>query len=613
MKKTFGNWGQILGNSQLHLALRAYWPLVLLVSLNMLAQAGLTLVQPWPIRTMIDHVVENPTHAHGTAGWDLFRFVVSSVNGFLTSSDFDFLFKGIGILLIICLLSSILLYFQNIILARLGQKAVLYIRQNLFSQLIFFPHSFFEKAQTGDLTSRIFKDTAEVQDIVESLITLVVRSVPTVLGILVVCFALDWVYALTFVFVIPLVYWVNAVFIRRTKDAVRQQRSIEGRMASDVQEALYYHKAVATLSLEDNLVKGFLRNGSQSALYGVQAGRFQGLLTSSIDLLVGGTSVLVLFVGVLRIMHGCLTVGQLMVFLSYLNSIFKPIREISKFASRIASSAAALERIEEITRVNPEELGATELPDAVEAPPFRGDIQLEGVTFGYQSNRDVLENFSLAISAGQNVAVVGPSGSGKSTILQLFTRLYDPQKGQIKIDGIDIRNFKHASLRKQMAVVLQESFIFNATIEENIAIAKPGATRREVVKAAKAAAADDFIRGLPQGYDTPLGEGGAGLSGGQKRRLSVARAFLRNAPIVLLDEPTTGLDPTSEQEVMEGLRRLTKGKTTIVVTHQLSTATDADLIVVLTDGKILESGTHEELWKRDGAYRQLWDAEHGGN
>jgi len=271
-----------------------------------------------------------------------------------------------------------------------------------------------------------------------------------------------------------------------------------------------------------------------------------------------------------------------------------------------------MERIEEITRVNPEELGATELSDAVEAPPFRGDIQLKGVTFGYQSDHRVLENFSLAISAGQNVAVVGHSGSGKSTILQLFTRLYDPQQGQIKIDGVDIRSFKLASLRKQMAVVLQDSYIFNATIEENIAIAKPGAARSEVIKAAKAAAADDFIRELPQGYDTPLGEGGAGLSGGQKRRLTVARAFLRNAPIVLLDEPTTGLDPTSEQELMEGLKRLTKGKTTIVVTHQLSTVTDADLIVVLSDGKILESGTHQELWKRDGAYRQLWEAEHGG-
>jgi ATP-binding cassette subfamily B protein len=227
---------------------------------------------------------------------------------------------------LIYLSNSILLYLQNVSLAKLGQQVVLRIRENLFSQLISLPASFFEQRKTGDLTSRISKDTAEVQDLLESILTISVRSLPTVMGILIVSFVLDWIYALTFVFVIPVVYWANAVFTRRIKKAIRQQKSIEGEMASSVQEAFYQHKAVATLSLEDDVVDNFLESGRQSAFHGVQAGRFEGILTASLDLIVGATSLLVLFVGILRIMHGCLTVGQLLVFLAYLNSLFKPIR-----------------------------------------------------------------------------------------------------------------------------------------------------------------------------------------------------------------------------------------------------------------------------------------------
>ena len=351
------------------------------------------------------------------------------MKGFFYSQDFDFLYKGVGILLAIHLINSILLYFQNISLSRLGQQVVLHIRKNLFAQMMTLPQSFFEKAQTGDLTSRISKDTADTQDILESFITIFVRSVPTVIGILIVSFTIDWIYALTFVLVIPAVYWANFILTRRTKEAMRRQRRIEGEMASNVQEAFYYHKAIATLSLESDIVDDFMESSRQSASHGLEAGRSQAILTSALTLLIGITSLFVLFVGILRILHGCLTVGQLMVFLSYLNSIFGPIREISKFTGRIAKSAAALERIEEIARLNPLEIGAVELPGAVEARSFRGNIAWKDVTFGYQPDQAVLQNFSLAISSGQKVAFVGESGSGKSTVLQLLMRLYDPQHG----------------------------------------------------------------------------------------------------------------------------------------------------------------------------------------
>ncbi len=612
MKDRFLKWNIRLRSSQLYLALKAHRLLVLIVSLTMVAQTGLILVQPWPIRMMIDHVVANPDQGHDMAvKYGLLRFTFSTIKGFFYSQDFDFLYKGVGILLAIHLINSILLYFQNISLSQLGQKVVLQIRKNLFTQMITLPQSFFEKAQTGDLTSRISKDTADTQDILESFITIFVRSVPTVIGILIVSFSIDWIYALTFVLVIPAVYWANFILTRRTKKAMRKQRRVEGEMASNVQEAFYYHKAIATLSIESDIVDDFMESSRESASHGMDAGRSQAILSSALALLIGITSLFVLFVGILRILHGSLTVGKLMVFLSYLNSIFGPIREISKFTGRIAKSAAALERIEEIARLNPLEIGAVELPRAKEARSFRGNIAWKDVTFGYQPEQAVLQNFSLAISSGQKVAFVGESGSGKSTILQLLMRLYDPQHGHISIDGVDIRSLKLPSLRNQMAVVLQDSYIFNMSIGENIAIGNPGATRQKIEEAAKAAEAHDFIGLLPEGYETTLGEGGAGLSGGQKRRLAIARAFLRNAPITLLDEPTAGLDAESEQKVAEAVQRLSKGKTTLIVTHQLATVLDADLIVVLSEGKIVESGSHGELLEMGGLYKRLWETQQG--
>ena len=315
MKDRFKNWSVNLRSSQLYLALKTNRLLVVLISITMVAQTGLILVQPWPVRMMIDHVVANPGHGQDLAiKYDLFRFIVSTVKGFFYSNDFDFLYKGVGILFAIHLTNTVLLYFQNLSLSRLGQQVVLHIRKNLFAQMMTLPQSFFEKARTGDLTSRISKDTADTQDILESFITIFVRSVPTVIGILIISFSIDWIYALTFVLVIPVVYWANLILTRRTKDAMRRQRRTEGKMASSVQETFYYRKAIATLSMEDDIVDDFMESSRKSASHGMEAGRSQAILTSVLSLLVGITSLFVLFVGILRILHGCLTVGQLMVF-----------------------------------------------------------------------------------------------------------------------------------------------------------------------------------------------------------------------------------------------------------------------------------------------------------
>ncbi len=597
-------------SSHLASATRRHWKVALWVVAAMTGQTLLTLAQPWPLRSMIDHVVKHPAEAHDLAArYNLMEFILISVRGFFHEDRLHFLFQGIFLLALIYCGSALLLYVQNMALARLGQRVVLTLREKLFSHLVSLPHTFFEKARTGDLTSRISRDTADAQEILESVLTVFVRSLPTVAGILIVSFTIDWIYALTFLMVIPVVYWANVFFSSRTREAVRKQRRIEGALASNVQEAFYFHKAVASLSLENEIVDEFLEGGRESAEHAVRAGRFQGMLAASMDMLVGTTSLLVLFVGVLRIIHGCLTVGQLMVFLSYLNSLFKPIREVSKFAGRWAKSAAALERIEEIMALNPQEMGASDLPHAVPAPRFRGHVEFRNVWFGYQKNHPILRDLSLTVAPGERVALVGDSGSGKSTILHLLMRLYDPDMGMVAIDGRNIRDFTLASLRNQMAVVLQDSYIFRTTVRENIGMAKPGASEDEIVVAARAAGAHDFILGLPQGYDTQLGEGGGGLSGGEKRRLAIARAFLRDAPIVILDEPTVGLDATAEKRVMEAIGRLTQGRTTFMVTHQLATIIDFDKILVLSNGLVVESGRHEELIQADGTYRRLWESQ----
>jgi ATP-binding cassette subfamily B protein len=354
MKNRFIHWTQTALNSQLYLALRGHRALTAAVVLCLMGQMILTLAQPWPVRAIIDYVAESPTISHDVQpSGGIARFLATGISQFASSYNVGFLLTNLSMLLGVYLLNAILLYVQNVGLARLSQQVILRVRGNLFSHLIFLPHRFFDGARTGDLTSRISKDTADIQDMLEALLTVSIRSVPLILGILLVSFTMDWVFALMLVLVVPMAYFANALFMQRTRDTVRSQMRIEGVLASNVQEAFYNHRAVATLSLENEVIGGFLQEGRQSALHGTRAGRLQGILTASMDALVGITSMFVLLVGALRILHGSLTIGQLTIFIAYVNNLFKPIREITKFANRLAKSGSALERIEEIMRLQP--------------------------------------------------------------------------------------------------------------------------------------------------------------------------------------------------------------------------------------------------------------------
>jgi subfamily B ATP-binding cassette protein MsbA len=334
----------------------------------------------------------------------------------------------------------------------------------------------------------------------------------------------------------------------------------------------------------------------------LRARRIKARLSPAVDIIVAGGTCVVLYYGATLVVAGQLTPGSLVVFLFYLGKMYKPMRDLSKMADTVSKSVVGMERVTEVIKTRDV---VSNLPRAKRAPRFKGQIEFDNVSFGYRKDQLVLRDLTFKIKPGQFVALVGPTGGGKSTIIGLIPRFYDPTAGAVKIDGADVRSFTMKSLRERMSFVLQETLLFNAPIWQNIAYGKPEATRQEIIRAARLANADEFIERLPEGYSTVVSERGASLSGGQRQRIAIARAIIRDSPVLILDEPTTGLDAASEQLVMQAIDRLTQDKTSIVIAHRLATISRADVIFVVKDGRIVETGCHQELQALGGLYATL--------
>jgi ATP-binding cassette subfamily B protein len=593
MKKTH------LSSSELFSVLKGEKKLLLVLVIVLSLQATMSMVQPWPLQVIFDNVIlDKPPST-----------LLIRLTGPLREIVFQNLLAiMVFLLLAVALLNGVALYVQNIRSTRLIQRVVHRLRVRLFAHIIGLPVAYFDKVGAGEIVSRVVSDTANVQSAVEGGIILVFRSIPTFLGIFVIMLWVDLPFALLTLLLLPFVGFGTLFFGRKVKSASRAKRRYDAQVATVAELATRTHRSLKLLGLKEQEVQRLEEKGLASREAAVEAGFWQGFYTSSTNVaLTAGTALMVL-IGVFRIRAGQITPGELLVFMSYLRSMFKPVREVTKYFNKIAKALASNERIEEVMATTPCDLNVCETAGVTSMPPFEREIGFDNVSFGYEPGVRILENVHFRVRQGQKVAIIGDSGSGKSTVLSLIPRFFDPAEGRILMDGEDIRSYSLKSLREQIAVVPQEQIIFYTTVRENIALGKPEVevAEKEITEAAVKANAHGFIVNLPQGYETELGTGNTHLSGGQAKRILIARALLRDGPIVLLDEPTAGLDPFSEAKVMEAFDRLMERRTIIVVTHYLPLITNADLIVVLKNGTVAEQGDHQSLVEKGDIYYHFW-------
>jgi subfamily B ATP-binding cassette protein MsbA len=392
-------------------------------------------------------------------------------------------------------------------------------------------------------------------------------------------------------------------FTRRIKKSSRAVRKKESELLSVVEEVLTSVRVVKAFAREDYEERRFASRSRDNLETALEARSIKAKLSPLVEVIVALGTCLVLWYGARLALSNQLSVSLLVVFLTYLGMMYKPMRDLSKMTDTVSKASVGFERIQEVLEI---ESRVRDLPGAQKAPRLKGKIEFENVSFSYKEDSPVLKDISFKIEPGQVAAVVGPSGTGKTTIISLIPRFYDPKSGQVKIDGKDVRQFTMKSLREQISFVLQDTLLFRAPIWENIAYGKPQASRGEIIRAAEVANAHEFIEKMPEGYDTMLGERGVTLSGGQRQRIAIARAVIRDTPILVLDEPTTGLDAESEAAVIEALERLMKNRTTVLIAHHLGTIQHADIIFVVNDSELVEQGTHEELLAKGGVYADLY-------
>jgi ABC-type multidrug transport system fused ATPase/permease subunit len=476
------------------------------------------------------------------------------------------------------------------------------LRARLFGHLQKLSLRFHDSQRTGDLITRLTSDVATVQEAATETGVDVVKNLFQGAGLFALMLAMNWRFALVSLWVAPLLWFITSRAKQQVRRSSRAARASNGLLASLAQETLTSIRVVQGLSQEPQQLERFQEHNRRSLEAYQQGIEHQARMAPRVDLLEAAGLSLVMAVGALEVMSGAASVGDMVVFFAYLNKLYSPMKSLSKVTVLLAKARAASDRILELLEARPE---VVDLPGAVGAPVFAGGVEFRDVSFRYDAARPALARISFRIVPGEKVALVGPSGSGKSTILSLIARLYDPNSGAVLIDGRDVREYRLRSLRGQISMVLQDALLWSGTVEENVAFGRPDASFPEVVRACVLADADEFVRELPEGYRSILAERGASLSGGQRQRIAVARAILRDAPILLLDEPTTGLDAASEEALLQALERASEGKTTILVSHHPRCTRFVDRVLVLDQGQIVEHGTPAQLLERDGLYAKL--------
>jgi ATP-binding cassette, subfamily B, bacterial len=558
------------------------------------------LTRPYKLRTALSIVSLLAATATALAPPFLSKYAVDEG---IRRQDLAALWWIVAIFLVAGLLNWGMSYAQTYLTGWVGERILADLRYGLFRHLQRLSLGFFERNRAGVIISRLTNDVEAIDQLVTDGVTSLVQNTLTLLGTAILLFVLDWRLALATLAVIPLMSVGTAIFRVRSARAYRAVRERLGLVTATLAEDIAGMRVVQAFTREQASIRNFRTVAERYRDSNMQTVVLNGLYFPFVDLLSTVALAVVLGYGGHLYFNGSVTIGTLFAFMLYVQNFFDPVQQLSQLYNTFLSAAAALDKIMDVMDEKPEVVDA---PDAYELPPVAGDVSFEEVRFGYGDGPDVLHDLDLEVPTGTTVALVGHTGAGKSTIAKLLARFYDPREGRITIDGHDLRDVTQASLRRQLGIVPQEGFLFAGTVTENIAFGRPDASPDEVVRAAQAVGAHEFILRLENGYETQLQERGSRLSLGQRQLIALARALLADPRLLILDEATSSVDIGTERKIEEALRLLLAGRTAFIIAHRLSTIRDADLIVVLEYGKVIEQGTHEELLARRGLYTSLY-------
>lgn len=557
-----------------------------------LCLAGADLLKPWALKIIVDNIL-------------LSHPLPLLLSGFAESFEREKTFSVVLVastVVLISLVKGVATYSQVFITSRIGFHLAHKLRRALFTHLQRLSISFHKRSETGELLTKVTTDTNNLRDVFSEFALGFATEFVTLVGMIVIMFLVNWRLSLIMLAVFPVLGIISFYRFHAIRESARKHRKAEGRIASKLHEILSSILVVKAFGREQYEEERFESQSEAILGESIRTARLEAASSRAVDIVTAIGTFAVLVFGSLQALNGEILPGSVLVFAAYMNSLNAPIRSLAKLSAKISRAWVSAHRVSEILAIQPE---IEDTPGALSATDLQGEIVFQNVSFDYGDDRPILDDVSFTIRPGKKVALLGISGAGKSTIISLILRFYESTGGEILVDGIDIKNYKSDSLRGQVGIVLQDTILFGATVRENIAYGKENAGDDEIILAAKAANAHEFIVKLDQGYDTVLGSRGGNLSGGQRQRLAIARAFIRNSPILIMDEPMTGLDVESERAISDAMQRLSAGKTCLLITHDLQLAASADWILMLENGRIADQGKHDDLASRNPDYKKL--------